>query len=280
MSLRLRLLLSLLALTAVGLLIVDAVSYSSLRSHLSQRVDQQVEAARGPATVALLAQPSSKALRERLHEAGEVRGPGLPGRVGTGGGPPLFPRPARAEPAPLSASNLLPVPSGCGRRGPVRPTSLSCRRVPTVRFETRAARRSARFPSATGSRTCRRRCCRRTHRSRPAIGPVHTFTVDARTGSTQFRAAAFRPAGSTFTAFVAVPLTDFQDTLNHVALIGGIVTAAVLIGLAVLAWWLIKLGLRPLEEMGETAGRIADGDLSQRVEETNPRTEVGRLGGP
>ena len=35
MSLRLRLLLSLLALTAVGLLIVDAVSYGSLRSHLA-----------------------------------------------------------------------------------------------------------------------------------------------------------------------------------------------------------------------------------------------------
>ena len=34
MSLRLRLLLSLPALTAVGLLIVDAVSYGSLRSHL------------------------------------------------------------------------------------------------------------------------------------------------------------------------------------------------------------------------------------------------------
>jgi len=74
MSLRLRLLLSLLALAAVGLLIVDAVSYSSLRSHLSKRVDQQVEAARGPATVALLAQPGSKLLRERLRGDGEVHG--------------------------------------------------------------------------------------------------------------------------------------------------------------------------------------------------------------
>ena len=81
-------------------------------------------------------------------------------------------------------------------------------------------------------------------------GPTQTFTVDARTGSTQFRVAAFRPPGSSFTAFVAVPLSDVQDTLHHVALIGGIVTAAVLIGLAVLAWWLIRLGLRPLEEMG------------------------------
>src|SRR5919199_5759205 len=54
MSLRLRLLLSLLALAAVGLVVVDAVSYGSLRSHLSQRIDQQLESARGPVTIALL----------------------------------------------------------------------------------------------------------------------------------------------------------------------------------------------------------------------------------
>src|SRR5437763_2002342 len=33
-----------------------------------------------------------------------------------------------------------------------------------------------------------------------------------------------------------------------------------------------------MEEKGQTAGRIAAGDLTQRVQETNPRTEVGRLG--
>ena len=75
MSLRLRLLLSLLALAAVGLLIVDAVSYSSLRSHLSQRVDQQVESAKGPATVALLAEPSSKPFRKQLRGPSGIRAP-------------------------------------------------------------------------------------------------------------------------------------------------------------------------------------------------------------
>ena len=45
-----------------------------------------------------------------------------------------------------------------------------------------------------------------------------------------------------------------------------------------LALWLVRLGLRPLERIGATADAIAGGDLSQRVSDDNPRTEVGRLG--
>ena len=51
-----------------------------------------------------------------------------------------------------------------------------------------------------------------------------------------------------------------------------------LLALALLAWWVVKLGLRPLEQMEETAGAIAAGDLSQRVDVVDEHTEVGRLG--
>ena len=40
----------------------------------------------------------------------------------------------------------------------------------------------------------------------------------------------------------------------------------------------MRVGLLPLDRMGHTAGAIAGGDLSHRVETTDPRTEVGRLG--
>jgi two-component system OmpR family sensor kinase len=40
----------------------------------------------------------------------------------------------------------------------------------------------------------------------------------------------------------------------------------------------VRLGLRPLEHIGATAGAIAGGDLSRRVEPAEPRTEIGRLG--
>jgi two-component system OmpR family sensor kinase len=48
--------------------------------------------------------------------------------------------------------------------------------------------------------------------------------------------------------------------------------------LAAAAWGLVRVGLRPLEKISDTADAIAAGDLSRRVEVTEPHTEVGRLG--
>jgi two-component system, OmpR family, sensor kinase len=56
------------------------------------------------------------------------------------------------------------------------------------------------------------------------------------------------------------------------------VTAAVLLALAAGGVAVVRLGLRPLREMEQTAGAIAAGDLSRRVERADDRTEVGRLG--
>jgi two-component system OmpR family sensor kinase len=75
-----------------------------------------------------------------------------------------------------------------------------------------------------------------------------------------------------------VPLGDTEATLSHLALIELVVSGAILIALALAAWWLVGVGLRPLRRMGEVAGQIAAGDLSRRVEPDNDRTEVGRLG--
>ena len=47
---------------------------------------------------------------------------------------------------------------------------------------------------------------------------------------------------------------------------------------ALVSWVVVRVGLLPLDRMGHTAGAIAGGDLSHRVESTDPRTEVGRLG--
>src|SRR5207344_475694 len=57
-----------------------------------------------------------------------------------------------------------------------------------------------------------------------------------------------------------------------------LVTAGVLGAIALLGLWVVRLGLRPLVQIEETAGAIAAGDLSRRVERSDERTEVGRLG--
>jgi two-component system OmpR family sensor kinase len=106
---------------------------------------------------------------------------------------------------------------------------------------------------------------------------VRTFTTAAVDGQARYRARAYalREGG---TLVVAIPLTDVTETLRRLLRIELVVTVGVLVALGLLAWWLVRLGLRPLERIGETAGAIAAGDLSRRVEPADPRTEVGRLG--
>lgn len=54
--------------------------------------------------------------------------------------------------------------------------------------------------------------------------------------------------------------------------------AALLTSLAVIGWFAVRRGLRPLRKIEETAAAVAGGDLSRRVPAlAAPRTEVGRL---
>jgi len=77
---------------------------------------------------------------------------------------------------------------------------------------------------------------------------------------------------------VAIPLNGVNGTAHRLLELELLVSFAVLIALALAAWLTVRIGLRPLEKMADTAGEIAAGDLSRRVEETDDRTEVGRLG--
>jgi two-component system OmpR family sensor kinase len=103
-----------------------------------------------------------------------------------------------------------------------------------------------------------------------------TFTVDATDGSTEFRVRAeSRPFG---TLIVAAPLDDVSETLDRLLLIEIIVTAVVVAAIVGLGLVLVRVGLRPLRRIEDTAAAIAAGQLDRRVEDVNPRTEIGRLG--
>jgi two-component system, OmpR family, sensor kinase len=110
--------------------------------------------------------------------------------------------------------------------------------------------------------------------------PVLFNASSGGTESVDYRVlAAPLPIGGTIdTVIVAIPLNDLHHTLGRLLVIEVVVSLAVLAGVGALAWWIVRRGLRPLDEMTSTAGAIAGGDLSRRVEETDPRTEVGQLG--
>jgi len=77
---------------------------------------------------------------------------------------------------------------------------------------------------------------------------------------------------------VGIPISDVGDVLNRLLTVEAIVAAGVLLGLGALSLWMVRRELRPLERIEGTAGAIAAGDLSRRVDVVDPRTEVGRLG--
>jgi two-component system, OmpR family, sensor kinase len=104
------------------------------------------------------------------------------------------------------------------------------------------------------------------------------FTVRAVTGGTRFR-VKLEPLRGGPTLVVAAPLKDVADTLHQLLLVEITVALSVLGAIFVLGLYLVRVGLRPLGRIEHTAAAIAGGDLSQRVENDDPRTEVGRLGG-
>jgi two-component system, OmpR family, sensor kinase len=104
------------------------------------------------------------------------------------------------------------------------------------------------------------------------------FTVNHPNYRVLAGSVTFLPSQVHATLVVAIPLHDMNESLHRLLLVELIVTLGVLLGLAVIAWWVVKLGLRPLEHMQQTAGAIAAGDLSQRVDVVDEHTEVGRLG--
>jgi two-component system OmpR family sensor kinase len=105
-----------------------------------------------------------------------------------------------------------------------------------------------------------------------------SFTVPAQEGGERYRVRAVTDPRSGATLVVATSLSDVDSTLRRLSIVMLLVTAAVLAALAALGLWVVRLGLRPLDAIGATAGAIAAGDLSQRVARAEPHTEVGRLG--
>ncbi|MEM7337182.1 MAG: HAMP domain-containing sensor histidine kinase [Actinomycetota bacterium] len=102
-------------------------------------------------------------------------------------------------------------------------------------------------------------------------------TVGAQEGSLEYRLLSVASDG-TGTFVVASPLDGYRWTMSRlIRLVVG--TAVVLvITLAAVTWWMLRLGVEPVKRMTMTAESIAAGDLSERIENRHPGTEAGQLG--
>jgi two-component system OmpR family sensor kinase len=79
--------------------------------------------------------------------------------------------------------------------------------------------------------------------------------------------------------WTALSLEQTDDTVNQALTVGLLLSFAALVLVAGLAAAVVRGGLRPLTRMQETAAAIAAGSITARVQDTDPHTEPGRLGG-
>ena len=118
-------------------------------------------------------------------------------------------------------------------------------------------------------------------RAKAGLSPrtAKPFTVGSVEGSGRWRVIAVgRPGPQGSVAMLALSLDDMQATLNRTRAVQAAGTLAVLAALGLVLWWVLRLGVHPIEDMAATADAIAEGDLSSRVAHPGPETEAGRLG--
>jgi len=120
-------------------------------------------------------------------------------------------------------------------------------------------------------------------------GTKRYFTTDSVSGSGRWRVlvtsapnsgdtAESRSTTANRTVVVAVPMGDVTSSLAQFVLIELAAAVALLAALSVGSWLILRRGLHPLEVMSTTAGAITAGDLTQRVSPSGGPTEVGQLG--
>jgi two-component system OmpR family sensor kinase len=301
MSLRWRLVAGMLVLLVAGIVTTDLVTSSSLRSFLYGRLDEQID----------VSQDTAYSYVEATYERALAAGiPKATSNVQAWLAELAQPRTATEEPTcvdvvpttsdtaasavpPVTASSPTSAPSsGTGIRGTrLNPDVLAARISPDMYVEVIDGDGHIVFRCPSGS----------TGSEDPApvlppelpvqaappsdaFGSHHgayvpdrpAFDMGSRLRGVTYRAEAVALPGGTLVT--AVPLAPTNQTLASLIHVEVIVSIVVLLALVVMALWIVRLGLRPLEEMTETAGSIAAGDLTQRVRRPDDRGEVGRLG--
>jgi two-component system OmpR family sensor kinase len=252
-SLRTRLLVGLVVLTAAGLLVAGVVTYRAERSFLLGQVNTQVR--QSFATVE--AQVNGK---NHLVQAGVVPPNATGGLFGGDGDYGGAHGPIGHQGPPIE--NQIDPPGTFGEH-----LNRSGKRVGYPVAYGFAAQYAPKLPADLEPYVSHDPARPRTF-TVPAIGdPGLSYVVIVEPANVD--------GGLTV---AAVSLGNVGASLSRLQEIEAIVIASVLLALAVLAWLVIRIGLRPLDRIGATAGAIAAGDLSRRVSPADERTEVGRLG--
>ena len=267
MSLRFRLLIAVGVIALVALIGAGVATYSEFGSYLNGQLDSTLQAADLPIETCL---NQGGHLTVSLVEASA---PGIFAEVRTQAGHVIAAVPVTDEDRPLDSRGDRPaLPSqivGLAdlRRSTVQagPMSDACR---DTLDETTSQATSTTVGTAGTSQSA----------EESHLGQARYFnTAATRQDEPGYRVRVSLLANGDVVV-LGLPLTETGDTLGRLLLIElGVFSAALLLALA-LGVLLVRIGLRPLVEVEQTAELIMDGDLEARVPERfRDRTEMGRL---
>ncbi len=224
-SLRVRLVLGLLVLAAVGLGVADVVGVKALQTTQLHRVDQQLGGLGG--------RGRTRAATGTLADQLCTRSSTAP--VGGRRGPDTFYQACFAASGTLISSNLAQ-------------TSLAPPKLGTITYAAAVARHGK------------------------------PYTVSSTSGGATWRVVATPLPDGSGVLVAGESLRDLSSTTDQLIIIDLAVSAAVLVLLLLLGYAVVRVGLRPLDAVTETADAIRDGDLSARASVGDAPREVARLG--
>ncbi len=107
--------------------------------------------------------------------------------------------------------------------------------------------------------------------------PIH-LTVDSEDGGPHYRLIVRDDNG--ILVIWGIPLGDLEAAVNRLVLLELVGLAAALAVLGAVAFWVIRLGIRPIKQMTSTASEISASsatEMARRVPEAPPHTEAGAL---
>jgi two-component system OmpR family sensor kinase len=102
------------------------------------------------------------------------------------------------------------------------------------------------------------------------------FTVDSVDGDDRWRLVIVRNADG-FATIAGIPLATTSATSQRLIVLTLAASGAVLVVLGLVGWWVLRLGLRPIDQLVRAADEIAAGDLTRRLAPAPARTEAGHL---
>jgi two-component system OmpR family sensor kinase len=242
-SLRRRLTLSMAVVLVVALAVANVITYSSLRSYLYGRVDEQLDGAQVQAFHYLTMVRPNEIARHFRSSSLAIEQTQLDDRVS----PDIYVMVVSHTGSVIVGEDPTTNPGP----KPIIPASLRPAPVP----------RSHHFGSRAGA-----------YQSEPNSADVGSV---GHSGTVYREEAVDVPQG---VLVVAEPLNATTDTLASLLRVQLIASLAVLAVLCAVVLATLRRGLRPLETMAETTDAIAAGDLTRRVPVTRASSEVTRLG--